>query len=166
VYTLAEVADRMEIQDRISLYCHALDAHEWDRLDEVFLPDAVLDFSCLGLAPLSWLAMKERLRTGRPAPFDEHIYTNTHITFTDDRTRAHTMSKVYNPQGMPGPDGKVHFFGNHGVYVDEWIRTPAGWRIRDRRWDHRFNSGDYPFPTAMPRAAMYELTDAQASDAR
>jgi hypothetical protein len=157
MYSLVEISDRMEIQDRINLYCHALDAGEWDRLDEVFLPDAVLDFSCLGLAPLGWVEMKERLRTGRPAPCEQHIYANTHIRFSDDGNEAFTVSKVFNPQAMPGPDGMLHHFGNHGEYSDEWVRTDVGWRIRDRRWHHKFYSGDYPFDRAMPRAAQFEI---------
>jgi len=151
--------DRVEIQDRINLYCHALDDADYDQLDEVFLSDAVLDYSCLGLAKLTWLEMKERLRTGRPAPFDQHLYSNSHIRFGDDGNTAFVRSKVFNPQGMPGPDGKVHFFGNHGDYHDEWHRTDAGWRIRSRRWDHKFYSGDYPFDGAMTRADQYRIVD-------
>ena len=67
--SLEEISDRLEIQHRINLYCHALDNGEWDELDEVFLSDAMMDFSCLGLAPLTWREMKERLRAGRPAPW-------------------------------------------------------------------------------------------------
>jgi hypothetical protein len=159
VFTQAEIADRMEIQHRVNLYCHALDNHEWDQLDEVFMPDAVLDFSCLGLAPHTWLQMKERLRIERHAAFDQHIYSNTYITFSDDGQKAVTLSKVYNPQGMLGPDGEIHFFGNHGEYRDEWEKTDLGWRIRNRLWDQKFHTGDYPFDRAMPRAAQYEVVD-------
>ena len=51
--TLREISDRLEIQDRIDLYCHALDEGQLDELDQVFLPDARLDFTCLGLDPAS-----------------------------------------------------------------------------------------------------------------
>jgi hypothetical protein len=164
VFSIEEISDRLEIQHRINLYCHALDNGEWDELDEVFLSDAMMDFSCLGLAPLTWREMKERLRAGRPAPFDQHIYANTYITFNDGGLRALSLSKVFNPQGMPGPDGNVPFFGNHGEYRDEWENTAAGWRIRTRTWDQKFYSGDYPFPGPLPRAAQYALVDAAANE--
>jgi hypothetical protein len=159
VFSLEEISDRLEIQHRINLYCHALDNAEWDLLDEVFLPDAILDFSCLNLAPLTWLNMKDRLRKGRRAPFDQHIYANTYITFPDGRGRALTVSKVFNPQGMPGADGNIHFFGNHGEYTDHWERTDAGWRVRHRTWDQKFYSGDYPFPGSLTRADQYALVN-------
>jgi hypothetical protein len=158
MFTPREISDRLEIQHRIDLYCHALDEGRLDELDEVFLPDARLDFSCLGLEPMTWLQMKERLRTGPTVPYEQHLYTNVHVTFSDQDT-AFTRSKVYNPQGLPGAGGKIHFFGNHGIYYDEWARTPTGWRIRDRRWDHKFYSGDYPFDRPMPRSGMFELID-------
>ncbi|MFE4847519.1 nuclear transport factor 2 family protein [Streptomyces sp. NPDC056690] len=41
MYSPQEISGRVEIQDRISLRCHALDAADYDQLDEVFLPDAV-----------------------------------------------------------------------------------------------------------------------------
>jgi SnoaL-like domain len=165
VFSSDEIADRLEIQHRINLYCHALDNGDLDRLDDVFLPDARMDFTCLGLAPLTWSEMRERLKAGRPAPFDQHIYANSYITFSDDRATATVLSKVYNPQGMPGPDGQVHFYDNHGEYHDQWRRIDAGWRICDRLWRQKFYSGDYPFPGAMPRAAQYELVDAAQAKA-
>jgi len=161
--TLREISDRLEIQDRIDLYCHALDDGQLDELDQVFLPDARLDFTCLGLDPMTWLQLKQRLRTGKAAPHEQHLYTNVHIAFDGDDT-ARTRSKVYNPQGIPGLDGKIHFCGNHGVYYDEWVRTAPGWRIRDRRWEHKFYSGDYPFDRPMPRAGWFEIIEqAEAS---
>jgi SnoaL-like domain len=166
MYSLEEISDRLEIQHRINLYCHALDNGDLDQLDEVFLPDAQMDFSCLGLAPLTWTAMKERLREGRPGPYDQHIYANSLVTFASDRATATVLSKVYNPQAMPGPDGQLHFFGNHGEYHDVWEKTPAGWRIGDRKWVQIFYSGDYPFPGPMPKSTQFEIVDAALSHVR
>ncbi|MFE5029124.1 nuclear transport factor 2 family protein [Streptomyces sp. NPDC056656] len=46
MYSPQEISGRVEIQDRISPYCHALDAADYDQLDEVFLPDAVRAQGC------------------------------------------------------------------------------------------------------------------------
>jgi hypothetical protein len=155
MYSLEEIADRLEITDRIALYCHAMDDGDFDALDQVFASDAVLDYRALGLPPLTWVQLKDRLKAGEPAPFDQHVYSNIHIVFAADRATAEVKSKVFNPQGMPGADGRIHFFGSHGDYHDVWHRTEDGWRIRTRYWSHQFFSGDYPFTGRVPRATQF-----------
>ncbi len=39
-----EISDRLELQDVVHAYSHAVDARDWDALDEVFVPDAVIDY--------------------------------------------------------------------------------------------------------------------------
>ena len=43
--SLQEISDRMEIQDLLVSYSYALEAHNWDALDDVFTPDALIDYS-------------------------------------------------------------------------------------------------------------------------
>jgi hypothetical protein len=144
VFSAGEIADRIEIQHRINLYVHSLDGAELDRMDEVFSDDVVFDYSSIGVAPMSWTAMKEWLRGLPKAAMEQHIYANTLISFSDKGTRAVSLSQVFNPQGMRGPDEVLSFFTSHGVYRDEWEKGPHGWRIRSRAWTSPFYTGDVP----------------------
>src|SRR6476646_3196603 len=45
VLSLQEVSDRMEIQDVMAKYSAAVDGHRWELFDEVFVPDAELDYT-------------------------------------------------------------------------------------------------------------------------
>lgn len=46
--SLREISDRLEIQDLLSRYSFAIDERNWDALDDVFTPDAVIDYSEAG----------------------------------------------------------------------------------------------------------------------
>ena len=43
-----ELSDRLEIQDLLVDYSHAIDTRDWDALDDVFTPDAFIDYSAFG----------------------------------------------------------------------------------------------------------------------
>ena len=40
-----EISDRLELQQLLVDYCHAIDDFDWDALDRVFTPDAIIDYS-------------------------------------------------------------------------------------------------------------------------
>jgi hypothetical protein len=46
---------------------------------------------------------------------------------------------------MVGDDGEIHHFLVVGAYDDDWTKTPAGWRVTKRVWEHGWISGEYPF---------------------
>ena len=43
--SLPEISDRLEIQDQLVDYCHAIDTRNWEALDHGFTPDAVIDYT-------------------------------------------------------------------------------------------------------------------------
>ena len=43
-------------------------------------------------------------------------------------------------------DGTLSVVTQHGVYVDAWVRTSAGWRIHARRLDNLFIVGRFLGP--------------------
>ena len=59
---LHEISDRLEIDVLLTRYTRAIDTGEWDRLDDVFTPDAQIDYTATGgiAAPYpevkAWLA--------------------------------------------------------------------------------------------------------------
>jgi hypothetical protein len=44
----ADVADRLAIDDLLTRYTMAVDDGNWDQLDTVFTPDAVIDYRSAG----------------------------------------------------------------------------------------------------------------------
>lgn len=42
---LQEISDRLEIEALLTRYTRAIDTGEWDRLDDVFTPDATIDYT-------------------------------------------------------------------------------------------------------------------------
>ncbi|MFC0303374.1 nuclear transport factor 2 family protein [Rhizorhabdus histidinilytica] len=145
-YDPAEVADRMAINDTIIRYTHALDDHEIDVLDTVFTPDCQFDLTSAGAMRAPWPEVKAFFRKlGETVSRDMHMFGMSRITFTDaSRQMAHVKSKVINPGGSIGEDGREHFYQIHGHYEDVFVKTAEGWRIRERTWRHGWISGDYP----------------------
>ena len=48
MYTQQEISDRLEIQDLLNRYSYAIDERNFDDLDNVFTPDATIDYSQVG----------------------------------------------------------------------------------------------------------------------
>jgi hypothetical protein len=46
--TIEEMSDRLEIMDLLASYSHAIDQRDWDALDDVFTPDALIDYTEMG----------------------------------------------------------------------------------------------------------------------
>jgi hypothetical protein len=55
LYSLGEIADRLAIGQVIARYVHALDARDYDTLDDVFLPDTRFDLTEGGGITDSWV---------------------------------------------------------------------------------------------------------------
>lgn len=145
-YSLGEMADRMAISDLISYYVHAIDAGDYDALDNVFLPDTIFDLTSAGAIRGPWTEVKEFYKSRRHV-YEHyfHMYGNLLITFDERRDTARVKSKILNPIGIRSEDGKLHVFQLDGSYEDVFIKTPAGWRIKERKWIHGKAVGDYPF---------------------
>jgi hypothetical protein len=68
--------------------------------------------------------------------------TNSTVELQGDRASARTY--LYNPMQMRGPDGTNRNFTVGGIYHDQLVRGPAGWRISERREEQIFVTGDAP----------------------
>jgi 3-phenylpropionate/cinnamic acid dioxygenase small subunit len=128
----ADGADRLAISDLIVKYAWAIDTKDWAALDQVFLPDAWLDYSsnpggAVGSYPeiRAWLE-----KSLAPFPITQHLVTNIDVAVDGDRATSRTM--VYNPMGAATREGPPHFFFLGGRYDDELVRTADGWRIAKR----------------------------------
>ena len=145
-YSLAEVADRLAIEQVIARYVHAIDLRDYDALDDVFTPDAVFDLAAAGGINGTWAAEIKPWYAANLEAFALyfHAFTNVRLDLDADRTGAASRSKVINPAAMRGEDGELHHFEIVGAYEDRWRRTADGWRIAERTWIHGWIWGDYP----------------------
>ena len=48
VMSIEEISDRFEINDLLVRYCSALDERHFDLFDDIFTPDAVIDYTEMG----------------------------------------------------------------------------------------------------------------------
>ena len=125
------LADRLEIQDVLSRYAWSIDSKQFDGLDDVFTPDAHIDYTSAGGIKGKYPEVKKWLSDVLPHfPAYQHLVTNHDIRIDGDT--ATSRCAFYNPMGMASADGQTSYFFCGGNYVDKLVRTDAGWRITER----------------------------------
>lgn len=128
------IEDRLAIQDAIARYAVTVDAGDFDALDELFTPDARIDFSAFGgpVGPPSEikLFLADSLGLFRRT---QHLMGLPVITLAGDHATARTPCT--NPMVLP--DGQVWLIGLW--YDDELVRTEGGWRFAARRQERCYS---------------------------
>ena len=129
--TLEELSDRLEVQDLITAYSYAVDFHRWDDLDNIFTADSTLDFTATGGEAGDLVTMKHWLaRTLAMFGGHQHLVATSQIVIAGDRASARSI--CHNPMYIDVERRQQVVFV--GVwYLDEFVRTEAGWRILSRR---------------------------------
>ena len=128
--TTQQLSDRFEIQDLLVDYAHAIDTKNWDALDDVFTEDAWIDYSEMGGAKGTLAEIKEFLAAAMPMfPATQHLIANLQVRIDGDEGTGRIM--CHNPQVME-LDGEKKIFFLGLWYVDKYVRTPKGWRIKER----------------------------------
>ena len=129
--SLEEISDRMEIQDLLVTYSHAVDFQRWDELDAVFVDEAIIDFTVFGGPRGTYREIKEYLRLTMPMFASYyHLAATSKITIDGDTGTGVTI--CHNPMVLPRPNGGQHIFVCGLWYHDLYVRTDAGWRISER----------------------------------
>ncbi|HZC71034.1 MAG TPA: nuclear transport factor 2 family protein [Jatrophihabitans sp.] len=124
-----ELSDRLEIEDLITAYSYAIDFREFDDLDVIFTPDARLDFTATGgiAGPLpqikDWLASVLVHFGGH-----QHLVATTQVHLEGDTAAARSI--CHNPMWFADAAQPPLYVGLW--YLDEFVRTAAGWRIASR----------------------------------
>lgn len=144
--SMQEISDRIEIQDLIARYAHAIDDRDWDGLDCVFTEDAIIDYTDVGGARGTRAETKAYL-AGTMTHFTgfQHLSSTTRLDLDGDRAKARTI--LFNPMVMQHEGAeRVFFIGLW--YCDDLVRTEAGWRITHRReeksWSYNSPPGMLP----------------------
>ena len=134
--TLQQLSDRFEIHDLLAAYSHAIDTRDWDALDNVFTPDASIDYTAFGGPSGTLSEIKEFLASALEGFVGfQHLVAAPLIVLEGD----HATGKTYchNPMVLADGEGeKVWFLGLW--YHDEFTRTPHGWRISHRHEERAY----------------------------
>ena len=127
--SLAEISDRLEIQQLLVDYSTAIDNRRFDDLDRVFTPDAHIDYTELGGIAGTYPDVKAWLAEVLPNfPAYFHMLGNFDIRIDGDTARSRTI--LFNPMKLSADSDQVMFCGLW--YDDKFIRTAEGWRMTRR----------------------------------
>jgi hypothetical protein len=115
----------------VTLYGVAVDSQRWDLFDQVFTPDIFADYS----EPAIWRDLETFKRDFAVYhdPFDgtQHTMTSIVSDFDGDAGRVLTYGQwLLIRYAVHG--GGCEWRGQ-GWYDDALVRTPGGWRIKQRR---------------------------------
>ncbi|WP_040857713.1 nuclear transport factor 2 family protein [Nocardia niigatensis] len=129
--SLQEISDRMEIEDLMVRYSHAVDTHQWELLDEIFTRDAHIDYTAMGGPAGDLESTKKFLATVMPnfSAF-QHMIANSSIHVEGDHATARTM--CHNPMLVTGADGARQLMMCGLWYHDTFVRVDGQWRIQQR----------------------------------
>ena len=136
--SLQEISDRLEIQDLVWRYSEIIDAKDFDQLrEEIFTPDAFIDYSAFGGSKGDLESTIEFLHGAMKIfPNHQHLNANHQIKLDGNDPAETATGRVmcFNPQELEprGDEDDGHIFFCGLWYVDEYVRTDAGWRIRRR----------------------------------
>ena len=130
--SLQEISDRLEIQDLLYEYADIIDKQEFDRLRDIFSEDAHIDYSAFGGAAGNREEVIKFLNEAMVDVFSDtqHLNANIQIRVEGDNATGRVM--CFNPMGMNMPDNSTHVFMLGLWYVDKYVRTEQGWRIKER----------------------------------
>lgn len=129
---LQDVSDKMEINELLARYCHALDQKDWVTFRNIFAPDADMDFSAFG-GPRGSVSDLEAFLAPILAGLagSQHIVSTVMIDLAGDVAKARSAAIV--PMTTVTADGKESTSISGLWYEDDLVRSPDGWRIQSRK---------------------------------
>jgi SnoaL-like domain len=131
--SLEEISDRFEIQQLLIDYSTAIDHKRFDDLDRVFTPDAYIDYRVTGGIDGRFPEVKAWLKEVLPNfPAYYHMLGNIDVRISYDPAGDTAVSRAicFNPMVFNVEEKQILFVGIW--YVDEFVRTPEGWRMSKR----------------------------------
>jgi ketosteroid isomerase-like protein len=134
-------ADKWEIVELIYRYSRAIDEDDLDLLDEVFVPGAVWELRHQdGLVVEGIEAIKEVLvRFHRMVDATQHLVGNPMIEIAGDVAHCRSEVRVMLWASERPSGERAHEAGS--TYLDEFVRSPSGWRMTRRVIEVRWTNG-------------------------
>jgi uncharacterized protein (TIGR02246 family) len=138
--TLEELLDERAVCALLKRYARALDQKDWELLATCFVPDAVALYGeAIGRVEgvdaiaAACRAALEKLDSSH------HVLSNEEIEVDGDSGKVRSyVHAQHTKAGTPGGDN----FTIGGIYVDAIVRTPDGWRIRERELKMLWQEGN------------------------
>ena len=122
------LADRAEIEMLLTRYTRAIDTGDWDRLDQVFTPDADIDYTATGGIASAYPEVKAWLAEMLPI-FPRRMHSLHQVDTQVEGDEATAAAYFHNPMVLVRDEAEVLVeFG--GIYHHDLVRTPDGWRSR------------------------------------
>jgi hypothetical protein len=145
--TPQEAIDHTEITQVLTRYAAAIDDRDFELLRDVFTPDATIHYDVPGGTKLALPEMIDWLRDALSRfRVTQHALALPRIDLDGDAARTSTYVTATHVQSpLNGGDEACAVL--HGVYVDRFVRTRAGWRIADRRLDNWHTTGLFLAPS-------------------
>jgi 3-phenylpropionate/cinnamic acid dioxygenase small subunit len=128
---LRRLADREQIAELLYEYCYACDRNDADGVAACFTADCVAEYGTGPEFPSVGAAARGEQAARDLALFEatSHLLSNISIQF-EEADSARTRSVV---QAWHRPRDGASGWTLHAQYHDLVVRTPAGWRIAERR---------------------------------
>ena len=120
--------DRFAVIETLDRYAVALDTRDWSLLDRVFTPDATADYGDYRCASRDKIRKLVQSMLGGCGP-TQHLLGVYRIEIAGDEAKS-TCSIRAHHVGL-GAEAELQY-ECFGEYRDELVRTPEGWRIRQR----------------------------------
>jgi hypothetical protein len=141
--SVQEISDRLEIQELIAQFSHAIDGRRYSDAIALFTPDAALDYTAIhGPASDPKDVIGHVEETLSRLKLTQHLVGASTITVSGDTATARSICHVAGVASLPAGD---HVFFTGLFYVDAFTRTTEGWRISARTieepWFHNLPTG-------------------------
>jgi len=145
----SQADDIRAIEQALFTYAWMVDMRKWEMMDQVFAPEATIDYTSTGgkkghhKPTLAWL---DRALAGWP--INLHFITNVMVQVNGDQadSRCYFMA----PMARMQTDGSQEVINNAGYYVDKWVRLPTGWRVQERICNQTIMIGSLPKGYVIP----------------
>ena len=142
--TLQELSDQAELKRLVVTYSYAIDERDFEKLDQVFTPDAHIDYTAMGGIAGDYPTVKAWLGPALSHfPGFMHFIGNCAFEVAGDEATGKVA--CFNPMVVPKPEGGSDTMFLGLWYFDRYRRTPEGWRISERmeRKSYDFNMPDW-----------------------
>jgi SnoaL-like domain len=131
------VDDVVAITGVLSRYSMAMDLRRWELMDDVFTPDGEIFFNDLRLQPSARGVALIRASI-ECCSYTHHANTTVMVELDGDRAAVVTNVRAWH-RGGPNDDKEMEAIGR---YLDDFVRTPSGWRISCRHEEIPVMKGD------------------------
>jgi hypothetical protein len=139
-YSPEESAAIVEIQQKIYFYGWCIDHRDFDALDDLFLPDAIVHYDVQDGTRAVWPEMKKWLPEGLSIfRLTQHNMSNPMVELDGDRARSRTYGHLMHFQELAS--GAISTSSHHAIYHDEWKRSEGAWRIAARTLTNLYVDG-------------------------